>query len=239
MGDYLERTRLLIGDDAIENLKSKNIYLAGLGGVGAYVAEALARAGIGRLTIHDADIITESNINRQLIALYSTIDQKKTELMKARIADINPACIVKTKDVFITKETMPQVLQEDYDVVIDAIDVFNCKLAFLRHAYKEGYRIYSSMGAGNRIDPTKIQTGDLFESRHCRLAKILRKYLRKTGIEEGISAVWSEELGHAPDPLVPEERGRRMVNGSISTIPGLFGLTLAGMVIKDIIDGSV
>lgn len=238
MGDYLERTRILIGDDAVENLKSKNIYLAGLGGVGAYVAEALARAGVGRLTIHDADIATESNINRQLIALRSTIGQKKTELMKERIADINPDCIVKTKDVFITKETMPLVLREDYDVVIDAIDVFNCKLAFLSYAFEHEYKIYSSMGAGNRIDPTKIRTGDLFESRHCRLAKILRKKLRKTGIEKGITAVWSDEIGYAPDPLVEEERGRRMVNGSISTIPGLFGLTLAGLVIRDIIEES-
>ncbi len=239
MADYLERTRILIGDEAINRLNRQNIYLAGLGGVGAYIAEALARAGVGRLTIHDADIVTYSNINRQLIALHSTVGRKKTDVMKERIADINPNCIVKSQNIFITKETMPEVLQEDYDIVIDAIDVFNCKLAFLRYAFSGGYKIYSSMGAGNRIDPEKIRTGDFYESKHCRLAKVLRKKLKKSGIGKGITAVWSEEIGHAPGP--EEERGDRSrpINGSISTIPALFGMTLAGLVIRDIIGDNV
>lgn len=233
MTDFLERSRILIGDTAIDRLQSSRIFLAGLGGVGSYVAEALARAGIGNMTLHDADIISVSNINRQLIALQSTIGRKKTAVMKDRILDINPECYIQTQDAFITKEIMPEVLSGHYDAVIDAIDVFNCKLAFLRYAVKNGYPIYSSMGAGNRIDPTRIRTGDLFESKNCRLAKVLRKKLRHSGIESGIAAVWSEEIGHAP-PLFEEEKSRA-VNGSISTIPALFGITLAGLVINAII----
>ncbi len=234
MNDFHERTRLLIGDQGLDKIASKNVFLAGLGGVGAHIAEALVRAGVVRLTIHDADIISLSNINRQLIALNSTLGEKKIDAMKARLLDINPDCDIETQDCFITKEMMPEVLKGDFDVIIDAIDVFNCKLAFLRFAYQKRSRLYSSMGAGNRIDPTKIKTGDLFESRHCRLAKVLRKKLRHSDIDSGIKAVWSEEIGHAPGLM---EKGKnRAVNGSISTIPAIFGLTLAGLVIKDIVE---
>ncbi|MBU2510937.1 tRNA threonylcarbamoyladenosine dehydratase [bacterium] len=233
MNDFHERTRLLIGDKGLKKIASKNIFLAGLGGVGAYIAEALVRAGVIHLTMHDADIVSVSNINRQLIALNSTLGKKKVDVMEARLLDINPNCICKTQDFFITKETMPDVLKDDFDVIIDAIDVFNCKLAFLHFAYQKRSRLYSSMGAGNRVDPTKIRTGDLFESRHCRLAKILRKKLRHSGIESGIKAVWSEEIGHAPG--IMEEGKNRAVNGSISTIPAIFGLTIAGLVINDIL----
>lgn len=237
MTDFHERTRLLIGDQALVKIAEKRVFLAGLGGVGAYIAEALVRAGIVNLTMHDADVVSYTNINRQLIALNSTLGKKKTEVMKARLLDINPDCRLVTQDCFITKETMPQVLKDDYDIVIDAIDVFNCKLAFIRYAYSLSSKLYSSMGAGNRIDPTKIRSGDLFQSKHCRLAKILRKKLRHTGICNGIRAVWSEEIGHAPG--VMEEGKNRAVNGSISTIPALFGFTLAGLVIQDIVEENL
>ncbi len=236
MEKFLENTRILVGENAVDRLQSKNIFLAGIGGVGSYVAEALARAGIGRITLHDADIVSESNINRQLIAIRSSVGRKKTEVMKERIAEINPNCQVKTQNVFITRQTMPRILVEDYDIVIDAIDVFNCKLALLRYAFEHGFTIYSSMGAGNRIDPTKIETGDLFHSQNCRLAKVLRKYLRRSGIRKGIKAVWSNEQGRAS--VVPESKEKRLrpINGTISTIPALFGITLAGLVLKDIIE---
>lgn len=234
MTDFLERTELLIGKQAIERIASKDVFLAGLGGVGAYVAEALVRAGVRKITIHDSDIVTQTNINRQLIALKSTLGKRKTEVMKNRLLDINPDCQVITQESFISKEAMPDVLKDDYDIIIDAIDVFNCKLAFLRFAYLRKGDLYSSMGAGNRIDPTKIRSGDLFESKHCRLAKVLRKKLKHTGIFGGIKAVWSEEIGHVPEQEL--ETGERPVNASISTIPGIFGLTLAGLVIKDIVE---
>ncbi|MCP4749845.1 MAG: tRNA threonylcarbamoyladenosine dehydratase [Proteobacteria bacterium] len=235
MTGFSERTRLLIGDEAVETLRSKNIFLAGLGGVGSYTAEALARAGIGKMTLHDADVVSESNINRQLIALRSTIGRKKTRVMQERIADINPECQVKIQDEFITQATAPGVLQEDFDAVVDAIDLLNSKLALLRHAFHNGFKIYSSMGAGNRLDPTQIRTGDLFDSQNCRLAKILRKKLRQRGIRRGIKAVWSSEISRAPLQSQPLEKFAHIINGTISTIPSLFGITLAGLVLQDMI----
>ncbi|MCG8338850.1 MAG: tRNA threonylcarbamoyladenosine dehydratase [Proteobacteria bacterium] len=234
MSDFHERTRLLIGEEALARIQSKSLFIAGLGGVGGYIAEALVRTGMEHITIHDADIISESNINRQIIALHSTIGRKKTDVMRERLLDINPDCHIAVQDGFITKEVMPTVLSKKYDIVVDAIDIFNCKLAFLRYAYNQDCWLYSSMGAGNRIDPTKITSGDLFESKNCRLAKVLRKKLRHTGITEGIKAVWSEEIGHAPGEM--EEGKDRTINASISTIPGIFGLTLAGIVIKDLVN---
>ena len=236
MTDFQERTKLLLGDEGIAKIASKKVFLAGLGGVGAYIAESLVRAGVKNITIHDADSVSLSNINRQLIALHSTLGEKKTTVMEKRLLDINPNCRIAVQDSFITKATVPEVLSEEYDIIVDAIDVFNCKLAFLRFAYNKKAKLYSSMGAGNRLDPTKIKTGDLFDSRHCRLAKILRKKLRHSGITEGIKSVWSEEIAHAPD--IMEEGKRRAVNGSISTIPAIFGLTLSGLILNDIVSDT-
>ncbi|MBU2644336.1 tRNA threonylcarbamoyladenosine dehydratase [bacterium] len=236
MTDFLERTELLIGRQAVENLQSRHVYIAGIGGVGSYAAEALARAGIGQLTLHDADTVSTSNINRQLIALHSTIGRKKTDVMAERILDINPRCRVTTREYFMRVEEMGSVLEGHYDAIVDAIDVLNCKLAFLTHATKKGYRVYSSMGAGNRLDPAKVASGDLFDSRHCRLAKVLRKKLRQEGIRQGIQAVWSHEIGRTPDLLPEETEYGRPPQGTISTIPALFGLTLAGLVIRDFVE---
>lgn len=213
-----------------------HVYIAGIGGVGSYVAEALARAGIGQLTIHDADTVAVSNINRQLVALHSTIGSKKTVIMKQRILDINPRCRVITRESFMRVNEMAGVLEGHYDAVVDAIDILNCKRAFLVHAYQKGYRIYASMGAGGRLDPTKVRSGDLFDSRNCRLAKLLRKYLRQAGIRQGIKAVWSRELRQPSLLPPPEPENDRLPLGTISTIPALFGITLAGLVIKDMID---
>lgn len=239
MTDFLERTQLLVGEDGVKQLQRLNVFIAGVGGVGAYATEVLARAGVGRITIHDADMVTESNINRQLIALRSTIGEKKVDVMKARILDINPSCLVKTQDFFITHDTVHQVLKEDYNFVIDAIDVLNCKIRFLVYAFKAGYKLYSSMGAGNKIDPTKIQSGDLFESENCRLAKMLRKQLRKEGIHTGINAVWSSEKGRPPHLPDDPSNKTRAINGTISGIPALFGIMLASMAIKDVIDETL
>lgn len=236
MTDFLESSEMLIGRAAIEYLNTKHVYVAGIGGVGSYAAEALARAGIGQLTIHDADCVSRSNINRQLIALHSTVGRPKTEVMKERILDINPGCEVITRTHFMRVEEMDSILQDPYDAVIDAIDVLNCKLAFLVHAHRKGYRLYASMGAGNRVDPTKITSGDLFDSRNCRLAKVLRKKLRQAGIREGIQAVWSREVRTVPRAPIEALEYDRLPQGTISTIPALFGITLAGLVIKDMID---
>ncbi len=227
---------MLVGQVSVEKLKLSHVYIAGIGGVGSYAAEALARAGIGKLTIHDADTVSASNINRQLVALHSTIGQQKTVVMQQRILDINPDCEVITRENFMRVNEMGDVLEGHYDAVVDAIDIKNCKLAFLTHAHRKGYHIYSSLGAGNRLDPTKIRSGDFFDSKHCRLAKALRKRLRAAGIHQGIKAVWSEELGKSPVLPLEELEYGRLPQGTISTIPALFGITLAGLVIKDMID---
>lgn len=237
MADFLERTEMLVGRKAVEKLKASHVYIAGIGGVGSYTAEALARSGIGQLTLHDADTVSISNINRQLVALHSTIGLSKTAVMKQRILDINPRCLVLTRDNFMGVNEMAGVLEGHYDAVVDAIDVKNCKLAFLTHAHKKGYNLYSSLGAGNRLDPTKVRSGDFFDSRHCRLAKALRKKLRHAGIHQGIKAVWSDELGQPPMLPLAEDEYDRLPQGTVSTIPALFGIMLAGLVIKDLIDG--
>lgn len=236
MAGFLDSAEMLIGREAQQRLERCHVYVAGIGGVGSYAAEALARAGIGGVTIHDADSVNRSNINRQLVALHSTIGRLKTDVMKERILDINPDCTVVTRTHFMRVDSMDAVLQEPYDAVIDAIDVLNCKLAFLINAHRKGYRLYSSMGAGNRIDPTRVTSGDLFDSRNCRLAKVLRKKLRQAGIRHGIQAVWSREVRTVPDPVFDESDENRQLQGTISTIPALFGIMLAGLVIKDIID---
>jgi tRNA threonylcarbamoyladenosine dehydratase len=236
MSDFLERTRALIGAEASMRIQSQRVFIAGVGGVGSYAAEALARAGVGSITLHDADIVTPSNLNRQLVALRSTLGRKKVAVMKDRIADINPDCTVTFQDSFMRVGRMDEVLKGGYTAVIDAIDVLNCKLDFLIFAFRQGYRLYSSMGAGNRIDPTRIQSGDLFDSRHCRLAKVVRKKLRQAGIGRGIQAVWSSELGYSPMLGAVEGKLLRPIQGTISTIPALFGLTLAGLMLKDVIE---
>ena len=236
MNEFLERTRILIGEEAVERLQGKKAFVAGIGGVGSYSAEILARAGIGKITIHDSDVVANSNINRQIVALESTVGKKKVEVMRSRILDINPNCVVDTQDFFITHDSVSTVLTENFDFVIDAIDVLNCKIRFLVHAYKKGYKLYSSMGAGNKIDPTKIQSGDLFHSENCRLAKMLRKQLRREGITGGIQAVWSSEKGRPPHLPEDHSNTNRAVNGTISGIPALFGVMLASMAIKDVIE---
>ena len=238
MTDFLERTEMLVGRKAVEKLSLSHVYIAGIGGVGSYTAEALARAGIGQLTLHDADTVALSNINRQLVALHSTIGQHKTAIMKQRILDINPQCRVITRENFMGVNEMASVLEGHYDAVVDAIDIKNCKLAFLTHAHRKGCNLYSSLGAGNRLDPTKVRSGDFFDSRHCRLAKALRKRLRHAGIHQGIKAVWSDELGRPPLLPLEEQAYERLPQGTISTIPALFGIMLAGLVIKDMIDDS-
>lgn len=235
MTKFSERTEILLGKKQLEKFAQTHVFLAGVGGVGSYVAEALTRAGIGKITILDADAVTESNINRQLLALHSNIGRPKVEVMKERMVDINPNCQVRTIRTFIRKESIHEVFDQPYDVVVDAIDVFNPKLGLLTYAYQNGFRVYSSLGAGNKMDPTKIQSGDLFTSQRCRLGKVLRKKLRQEGITKGITAVWSTEDARPPKPADPDDEFGIPINGTISTIPSIFGLTLAGLVLRDLV----
>lgn len=232
-----ERTRILIGDEGIARLAEKHVFLAGLGGVGSYCAEALARGGIGRLTLLDHDVVAVSNINRQLPALDSTVGKSKAELMRARIADINPDCTVSIRREFLTPENVNEIVP-DADYVIDAIDSLNCKVALVAESVKRGLKVASSMGAGNKLDPSRIRLADISETRICPLASQMRKRLRKRGIEKGVLTVFTDEVGRSPLPPEPVSgHGRpRAVNGTISYMPPLFGFMLAGAVIKALLE---
>lgn len=229
-----ERSRLVFSDQGIENLINSHVFLAGVGGVGGFVAEALARAGVGRITLIDQDIIGGSNLNRQLVALHSTLSRPKVEVMAERILDINPQCQVETQQRFLTPEDMvPTLTARDYDYVVDAIDSLNCKVALVSTAYRLKLPVVSSMGAGRRIDPTKIHVADLMKTHGCALARNMRQRLKKQGIGKGILTVFSSEVPMPPGPMEAIEGARgRVVNGTASYMPGIFGLTLAGVVIQ-------
>ncbi len=230
-----ERSQILLGDAGIEKLASKHVFVAGLGGVGSYCAEALARAGIGRLTLLDHDVVAASNINRQLPALLSTVGQAKAELMQQRILDINPACRLTVIREFLNTENVNRLVPADADYVIDAIDSLACKVALVAESHNRGLRVASSMGAGNRLDPSRIKIVDIGKTEMCPLARQMRKRLqRHYGIRNGILAVFSDEPPSAPlPPVAVDGPGRpRAVNGTISYMPPLFGMMLAGAVIQ-------
>jgi tRNA A37 threonylcarbamoyladenosine dehydratase len=236
MDPLFERSHILIGDNGITRLQNAHVFIAGLGGVGSFAAEALARIGIGKLTLADHDIVSASNINRQLIALNSTEGQLKTEVMAARIQDINPQCELSLITDFLTPDSVLEIITPEFDCVVDAIDSMSSKISLLEASWQQGIPTFASMGAGGKLDPTQIKTDDLMNTSMCKLAKQLRQHLRKRGVREGIQAVYSIE---APMPALPPEavsHGRpRAVNGTVSYLPSLFGLTLAGMVSQHII----
>ncbi len=232
-----ERAEILIGPEGVTRLASRHIFLAGLGGVGSWCAEALARAGIGRLTLVDMDTVAVSNINRQMPALFSTIGRKKTAVMAERILDINPECRLTVLDTFIDPDNVDGLLPADTDFVVDCIDSLNCKVALIATAYRRGIPVAASMGAGNKLDPTRIHLADIAKTQVCPLAREVRHRLKRQGIEKGILTVYSDEPGRPPRPPEPTSHGRaRAVNGTISYLPPLFGLMLAGAVIQRMLD---
>ena len=236
LNPLFERTHILIGDEGIARLQNSHIFLAGLGGVGSYTAEALARMGVGKMTLADHDVVSGSNLNRQLVALQSTIGISKAEVMVNRITDINPDCQINIIAEFLTPDSIPDILNQDFDVVIDAIDSMSSKAALLETAWNNNMATFASMGAGGKLDPTLIRTGDLMDTSMCKLAKQLRGKLRRRGVGKGIQSVYSLESPLPPLPPEAVGRGRpRAVNGTVSYMPSLFGLTLAGMVINHIV----
>ena len=235
------RTRILVHDEGLARLAQSHVFVAGLGGVGAYCAEALARAGIGRLTLLDHDVVAASNINRQLLALLSTLGRPKVEVMGERIRDINPQCALTLRREFLTRDNVNALVPADADWVIDAIDSLACKVALVGESRGRGLKVASSMGAGNRLDPSRVRIADLASTEMCPLARQMRKrLLRHYGIQGGVLTVFSDEPGRAPLPPEPVEGpGRaRAVNGTISYLPPLFGLMLAGEVVRRLLGGD-
>lgn len=240
MADQYSRTRLLLGESGIERLRSARVILFGLGGVGGYTAEALARSGIGHIDLVDDDTVSLTNLNRQMLALHSTIGQYKVDVAAQRIRDIDPTIEVRTYKTFFLPETAGQFDFTQYDYVIDAIDTVTGKLALIAKAKEAGVPVISCMGTGNKLDPTAFRLADISKTSGCALARIMRKECGKRGIK-GVKVVFSEELpmepfeiaGDSPEPQ-REGSSRRALPGSTAFVPGTAGLIMAGEVIKDL-----
>lgn len=222
--DAFMRTRLMLGDEAMEKLKGSNVAVFGAGGVGGFVLEALARSGIGKITVFDKDKIDITNINRQIIALHSTIGEYKVDVIKDRIKDINPIAEVNAYRIFYLPENADQYDLSKYDYIVDAIDTVTAKIELVIRANQAKVPIISSMGAGKKLDPTRFQVSDIYETSVCPLAKIMRKELKVRGVEK-LKVVYSKEQ--------PFDTKNNI--GSISFVPSVVGLIIAGEVIKDII----
>ncbi len=233
--DNFERTSLLLGGEAMRILADSRVAVFGLGGVGGYVVEALARSGVGALDLVDSDRISPSNLNRQLLATRETLGQWKTEAAAARVHSINPACRVTLHRCFYLPETAPLFDFSQYDYVVDAIDTVTGKLMLVEEALRCGTPIISSMGTGNKLDPTAFRVADISETAVCPLARIMRKELKKRGIEH-LKVVYSREKPLEPtERLIPaEEAGRRDIPGSVAFVPSVAGMILAGEVVKDL-----
>lgn len=232
--EQFKRTELLLGKENIEKLFNSTVAVIGLGAVGGFALEILARMGIGNFIVADFDVVQVSNINRQILATHSTVGIKKTELAAKRIADINPKCNIKIFDTFVNTDTLPIIFENKPDIVIDAIDSFNPKLRLIEYCYKNNIKIISSMGAALKTDPFSIKYADLFETHHCKLAERLRGDLRKLGISSGIPCVFSEQSPQIkPIPLPEQEQknfgknGGPKILGSTPVITSIFGILLA------------
>ena len=237
MNEQFFRTQMLLGSDAMERLAKARVAVFGIGGVGGYTVEALARAGIGALDLIDSDTVSISNINRQIIATHSAVGMLKVEAAKQRVLDINPNAKVTTWPVFYNAETADQFDFTRYDYIVDAIDTVTGKLALVERATAAGTPIICCMGTGNKLDPTRFEVSDISKTTMCPLARVMRKELGKRGIRH-LKVVYSKEEAMTPRGWEEEAAaiGKRQIPGSVSFVPGAAGLILAGEVIKDIAD---
>ena len=235
MKEWMQRTELLLGSDRIERLRNARVLVVGLGGVGAYAAEAIARAGVGTMTIADADAVFESNINRQLPALHSTVGEPKAEVMARRLLDINPGLRLTVVRRYIRDEETETLLHEGSDHVVDAIDTLSPKAGLIRSCLERDIPVVSSMGAGAKTDPTRVRIEDIARSHHCPLAHMLRKRLHKMGIRTGFYVVFSDEPVREGSMMLCEETNKKSNVGTISYMPAVFGCHCASVVIRGLI----
>ncbi len=226
------RSEMILGKESTEKLNSKSVILFGLGGVGSYTAEALARAGIGRLTIVDNDCVSVTNINRQLCALRSTVGKPKVEVIKERILDINPECEVNALQKFYLPENAEEFNLDKYDYIADAIDTVSAKIDLAVKSQELGIPMISCMGTGNKLDPTRFTVSDIYKTSGCPLCRVMRSELRKRNIKK-LCVVWSPE-----EPIKPaktdEDSGKRQTPGSLPFVPGVAGMIMAGKIITDL-----
>lgn len=232
---WMERTKLLVKEKGLENLQKAHVLVVGLGGVGGYAAEAICRAGVGKMTIIDGDTVDPSNRNRQIQALSSTHGQNKADLMYARLKDINPDCDITAINAFQTPDDMKEFLKQKFTYIIDAIDSISPKLYLIQSAYWNNQKIISSMGAGGKMDPTKVEVADIKDTNICPLAQYVRKRLRYMNIYKGVKCVYSTELPAKFSIMHTDgSKFKKSAYGTISYLPAVFGLTCASVVIRDI-----
>ncbi len=232
MNEKDTRTAMLIGESGVEKLKKSAVLLFGVGGVGSYAAEALARAGVGRIGLCDNDTVSLSNVNRQLVALQSTVGSLKVDVMRERIADIDPDISVNTYPCFFSADNVADFCFEDYDYIIDAIDTVTSKLIIIKTAKEKGVPVISCMGTGNKLDPTALTVTDIKKTSGCPLARVMRRELKNLGIDS-LRVVFSTEQPIKP-LFQPSDDGKRFVPGSVSFVPSAAGLIAAGEVIKSL-----
>lgn len=236
MDEQFSRTGMLLGEEAVSRLQDARVAVFGLGGVGGYTVEALARAGIGHLDLIDKDTVSLSNINRQILATHRTVGMEKTEAARQRVLEINPKADVKLWQMFYTPDTADAFDFKQYDYIVDAIDTVTAKLALVQQAQAAGTPIICCMGTGNKLDPTRFEVTDISKTSMCPLARVMRKELGKRGIRH-LKVVYSQEEAITPTGWEEEAAaiGKRQIPGSVSFVPGAAGLILAGEVIKDLV----
>ncbi|MDO5040203.1 tRNA threonylcarbamoyladenosine dehydratase [Clostridium sp.] len=244
----LSRTELLIGKEGLDKLKNSKVIVFGVGGVGSFTVEALTRAGVGNLVLVDDDTVCLTNLNRQIHATYNTISKVKVDVMKERILSINHKCNVTTYQKFVTPDNIEDFITDDIDYVVDAIDTVSAKIALAKYCYENDIKIISSMGTGNKFDPTQFKVSDIFKTKVCPLAKVMRRELKNRGVKK-LKVVYSEELPTKPrtEDVVTCKTGcvctggtkkcaeKRQIPGSISFVPPVAGMIIGGEVIKDLL----
>ena len=234
MTDRFSRTAMLLGSDAMEKLSKAHVAIFGLGGVGGYIAEALARSGVGALDLIDSDTVSITNLNRQILALEDTVGMLKTDAAKNRIMQINPQCIVKTYSVFYMPENSSEFDFTKYDYIADAIDTVTAKIELVVNAQSCGTPIISSMGTGNKLNPAELEVADIYSTSVCPLARVMRYELKRRGIKK-LKVVYSKEKPLAPiSGICSEEGGERNIPGSTAFVPAAAGMIIASEIVKDI-----
>lgn len=245
----LSRTELLIGKEGLDKLKGSKVLVFGIGGVGSFTVESLARAGVGTLILVDDDTVCLTNLNRQIHATFETISKNKVDVMKERIYSINRKCNVITHQVFVTEENIPEIIPEDIDYVVDAIDTVSAKIALAVYCQNKNIKLISSMGTGNKLDPTQFKVTDIYKTKVCPLAKVMRYELKRRGVKK-LKVVYSEEIPLKPrvEDVVTCKTGcvctggtkkcsaRRQIPGSISFVPPVAGMIIASQVVRELLD---